>query len=72
MTQAESLLAKLGLAGGTSLVVTESINLDPLWSGLITLAISILSVLAVDGVNWLKEWIKSKTPKNKDKEEKED
>ena len=65
-----TLLAKLGVAGTSSVVVTEAVQLDALWSALITLAISIVSVLAVEGVNWLKNYIISKTKKvEKDKEE---
>ena len=64
-----TLLYKLGIAGTTSVVVTETTNLEPLWNALITLAVSIATVLAVDGVHWLSEWIKSKTPKNKDDKE---
>lgn len=64
----KNLLAKLGLAGTSSIVVTESVQLDALYSALITLAISVVSVLAVEGVQWLKNFIISKTKKNKDKE----
>lgn len=65
----KNLLSKLGLACSTSLVLTESLNLDVLWNALITLAVSILSVLTVEGVNWLKNWIvnHTKETENKDK-----
>lgn len=66
----KNLIAKIGVAGSTSLVLTESLNLDVLYNALITLAVSVLSVLAVEGVNWLKNYIISKT-KKVDKEEKE-
>ena len=56
-------MAKIGLAGTTSLALTESLNLDVLYNALITLAVSICSVLAVEGVNWLKNYIISKTKK---------
>lgn len=59
-----NLLTKLGLAGTSSLVVTEAVQLDTLWNALITLAVSICSVLAVEGVQWLKSYIKSKTKKD--------
>lgn len=58
-----NLLAKIGVAGSTSIVLTESLNLDALWNALITLAVSICSVLAVEGVSWLKNYIISKTKK---------
>ena len=54
------LLTKLGLASGSSIVLTEAINLDRLWSALITLCISVLSVLAVDGINLLKSYLRKK------------
>ena len=62
---------KLGLAGTASVVATEVVNADMLVSALITLAISVLSVLTVEGVNWLRKWIVAKTNeiKNKDKED---
>ena len=71
MTQLNSLLAKFGLAGVTSVAVVESANLDSIWNALITLALSIISVLAVEGVNWLRKTIISKTPKT-DEENKKD
>lgn len=67
----KSILAKMGIAGTTSVVLTEALSLDTLWSALITVAVSVLSVLAVEGVNWLRETIIKHTPKNK-KEETQD
>ena len=67
----KNLLAKIGIASSSSIVATESLNLDALYNALITLAISVVSVLAVEGVQWLKNYIISKTKKNKEKEEKE-
>lgn len=64
----KNLLAKLGVAGTSSIVVTEAVQFDTLWNALITLAISICSVLAVEGVQWLKYYIKSKTKKEEDSE----
>ena len=66
----KNILTKLGVAFPTSVVLTESLNLDVLYNALITLAVSILSVLAVEGVNWLKNKIIENTPKI-DKEKKE-
>ena len=63
-----NLLIKLGIACTTSLALTESLNLDVLWNALITLAVSIVTVLTVEGVAWLRAFIKSKTPKEKDNE----
>lgn len=59
----------MGVASITSVAVVETINLEPLWNALITLAISIVSVLAVEGVTWLKNKIIKHTDKvEKDKE----
>lgn len=66
-----NLLAKFGLAGVTSLAVVESANLDSIWNALITLALSIISVLAVEGVNWLRKTIISRTPKTDEDKEKD-
>ena len=68
------LFTKLGVAGVTSVAVVESVNLEPLWNALITLAISIVTVLTVDGMEWLKSKIKKDIKKTeeeskKDKEE---
>ena len=63
---------KLGLAGASSLVVAESVSLEPLYSALITLALSVVSVLTVEGVNWLKNYIIKKTKKLDKEEKKED
>lgn len=69
-----TLFAKLSVAGLTSVAVVESVNLEPLWNALITLAISIVTVLTIDGIEWLKAKIKKDTKKtedemNKNKEE---
>ena len=63
-------LQKLGVAVPTSVILTESLNLDVLYNALITLAVSVLSVLAVEGVNWLKNYIISKTVKVKNNDSK--
>lgn len=67
-----NLLAKLGLAGTVSVTVAETSGLDTLYNALISLAVSVVSVLAVEGVEWLRKKIVSKTPKDKkEPEEKE-
>ena len=65
-----NLLPKLGTAFGASIVVTEAVNLEPLYTALITFAVSILTVLTVDGVAWLKEWFKAKKAKSEAEEKK--
>ena len=66
----DKLLAKLLSATGASLIVTESANLEPLWTALITLGVSIITVLSVEGVAWLKQFIKTKIAKAKAEEDK--
>lgn len=63
-----NVLVKLGIASTSSIIVTEAVNLEPLWNALITLAISIVSVLSVEGINWLKNYIIKHTKKDEDKE----
>lgn len=55
-----NLFTKLVVASGTSLVVVENAQLAPLWSALITLAISIITVLSAEGISLLKAWFKKK------------
>ena len=59
----DRLLSKLIIASGASLVVTENVNLQPLWTALITLAVSLITVLSVEGVSWLKSFFKAKKAK---------
>lgn len=61
------LFAKLGVAIPTSLALSEGLSLDTLWSALVSLGVSILSVLAVEGVSLLKSWILSKQKELDDK-----
>lgn len=66
-----NLVAKLTLAGTASVVATEAVNPAPLLNALITLGVSIATVLSVEGVTWLRNYIKKHTPKS-DEEKKED
>ena len=68
----KNLFIKIGTAFSTSVVVTEAINLDVLWNALITLAVSVLSVLAVEGVDWLRKYIVSKIRQINSKDDKSD
>ena len=63
------LFAKLLVASSASVTVTEAVNLEPLWNALITLAVSLVSVLTIEGIAWLRAWFKGHTPKDKQKEE---
>ena len=62
----DKIFAKLGIAFGTSLTICESVNLQPLWNALITLGVSVITVLSVEGVSWLRAYFKRK----KEEEEK--
>lgn len=66
-----NVLLKMGVACTASLALTETLNLDVLWNALITLAVSIVSVLAVEGVAWLKNQIIKHTPKVDEEKESE-
>lgn len=70
------IIQKLGLATTTSIIVSEVANLDMLWNALITLGISVVSVLTVEGVALLTKYIKKLSDKvdqdKKDKTEKAD
>ena len=66
-----NLFVKLGVACSTSLVVTEAVNLEPLWNALITLALSVVSVLMVEGINWLRMFIKNHTKEKEDEDKKD-
>lgn len=68
------LISEILLAGSTSLVVTESVSLEPLWNALITLGVSILTVLSVEGIMFMRKWFEQKTKKLEEKpqENKED
>lgn len=66
----DKFLSKLIVACGASLVVTENVQLQPLWTALITLAVSLITVLSVEGVAWLKAWFEKKKAKEKAEERK--
>lgn len=51
---------KIIVASGASLIVTENVQLQPLWTALITLAVSVVTVLTYEGVALLKAWLKKK------------
>ena len=65
------LLAKLGVASVSSITLTEALSLDDLWSALLSLGVSVLSVLAVEGISLLKTYLVKKT-EELDKNSKED
>lgn len=65
-----NLFEKLGLAGTSSIIAVESAGLDQLKSTLITIACSVLSVFAVEGLNWLRSHFNKKRVKNEKEIEK--
>ena len=54
------LLAKFTIAGVSSLAVVESVSLEPIWNAIVTLCISIISVLMVEGVQLLRKYLQKK------------
>lgn len=57
------IFTKIGVAGTTSLILTESLNLNTIYNALITLAVSVITVLTAEGIAWLKAWFKKKKAK---------
>ena len=57
------IFTKIGVAGTTSLILTESLNLNSIYNALITLAVSVITVLTAEGITWLKAWFKKKKAK---------
>lgn len=69
------IITKIGVAGTTSLILTESLNLNTIYNALITLAVSVITVLTAEGIAWLKAWFNKKKAKEeaeKHKYEEED
>ena len=65
-----TLFTKVAISFGASATVAESVKLDSLWTALITLAVSVLTCLSVEGVAWLRAYLKAKKA-NREAEEKE-
>ena len=66
----DKLFTKLGISFGVSVAVAENVNLQPLWTALITFAVSVLTVLTVEGVAWLRAWFQKKRAKEEAEEKK--
>ena len=64
----DKIISKLIIASGASLAITENVNLQPLWTALITLAVSIITVLSAEGIAWLKAWFNKKKAKEESEE----
>lgn len=67
----DKLFTKLGIAFSSSLVICESVNLQPLWNALITLGVSVITVLSVEGISWLRAFLKRKKTEEENKEKNE-
>lgn len=56
-------LSKIGISFGVSVAVNENVSVEPLLTALITLGVSVITVLSVEGVAWLRAWLKNKRAK---------
>lgn len=63
-----TLFAKVAISFGASATVAESVKLDSLWTALITLAVSVLTCISVEGVSWLRAYFKAKKAKREAEE----
>ena len=64
-----NIIAKLTTAGTVSVIVSEAVNPAPLLNALITLGVSVITVLSIEGIAWLKAFIKKHTDKDEDNKE---
>lgn len=56
-----SFLAKLGIATTSAIIITEVVNLDYLWTALITFAVSLITLAGGEFVKYLVALFKKKT-----------
>lgn len=56
-----SVLAKLGVAIPTSVIVAESLELNSLWTALVSFAVSIVTIVGGELIKFLVAWFKKKT-----------
>lgn len=72
----KNIALKLSVAFGSSVIVTESVKFEPLINALITLAISVVSVLTIEGIQLIrtkfKKIIKKDEDEMKEKSDKKD
>lgn len=64
-----SFLAKLGIATTSAIIITEAVNLDYLWTALITFAVTLITLAGGELIKFLVTLLKKKT---KDLEESEE
>lgn len=64
-----NIIAKLTTAGTVSVIVSEAVNPAPLLNALITLGVSVITVLSIEGIAWLKAFIKKHTKDEEDNKE---
>lgn len=67
----QSALVKLGVAIPTSLIIAESLELNSLWTALVSFAVSIITIVGGEIIKFLVAYFKNKTEKleHKDNEE---
>ena len=63
---------ELGVATGTSIIVAESLQLDNLWTALISFAVSLITIVGGELIKFLLAYFKKKTQELEKKEEKKD
>ncbi len=66
-----SFLAKLGIATGSAIIISEAVNLDYLWTALITFAVSLITIAGGELIKFLTAFFKKKTKDLEESEEKE-
>ena len=67
-----SVLAKLGIAIPTSLIVAESLELNSLWTALVSFAVSIITIVGGEIIKFLVAYFKNKTEKLEQKDNEEE
>lgn len=67
-----SVLAKLGIAIPTSLIVAESLELNSLWTALVSFAVSVITIVGGEIIKFLVAYFKNKTEKLEHKNNEEE
>lgn len=64
-----SVLVKLGVAIPTSLIVAESLELNSLWTALVSFGVSIVTIVGGEVIKFLVAYFKKKTDDLENKKE---
>ena len=67
-----SFLAKLGISTTSAIIITEAVNLDYLWTALITFAVSLITLAGGELVKYLVAFFKKKTKDLENESEEKD